>query len=158
MQKRSKTRKSVTSLAETPVSTFDALLKSLDLLAANLEAKYGAGLLSTLCTPETAGKFMRVHESLNEAIRGGDYDTVKAKVESLKRGWLKMEQDAKDSGYLKMVEAWYVVGPESGIEYIVARQEADTAILAAQHTSSSRAGLGSPRQLCLGCPGAAANA
>jgi hypothetical protein len=130
-------RKSSSSLAEKPASPFDSLLKSLDLVAANLEAKYGAGILTSLCTPDTAAKFTRVSQSLDDAIKSQDYDTIKAKVESLKRGWLKMEEEAIASGYLKTVEAWYVCAPESGIQYIIAKHEADTAILAAQYPAKT---------------------
>ncbi len=125
-------RKASSGLAESPIGPIDALLKSLDLVAANMEAKYGAGILPTLCTPETAGKFIKVNAALTDAIQSGDYDTVKAKVESLKRGWLKLEEEAIASGYLKTIEAWYVVSPNDGVEYAFVRNEADAAILAAQ--------------------------
>jgi hypothetical protein len=102
-----------------------------------MEAKYGAGILPTLCTPETAGKFIKVNAALTDAIHGGDYDLIKLKVESLKRGWLKMEEEAIASGYLKTVEAWYVLSPEDGIEYIICRNEADSAILVAQNPAKA---------------------
>ena len=126
-------RKASSGLATTPVSPCDALVKSLDLVATDMEARYGAGILPTLCTPETAGRFMKVNAALTEAIRSGDYDKILLKVASLKRGWLKMEEEAKASGYLKHVEAWYVASPEDGICYIICKHEADSAILAAQN-------------------------
>ena len=131
-------RKKQQPMAETPVSPIDALVRKLDLVAHEMEAKYGAGVLPSICTPETAAKWVRVNDALSDAIGNGDYDTVKAKTESLARGWLKMEEEAKASGYLKMVEAWYVTSPQAqGIEYIVVKNRIDAAIVVAQNPSKA---------------------
>ena len=130
-------RKALTNMAEMPLSPIDALLKKLDLLMVEMESKYGAGLLPTLCSKETAAKFIRVNSSLDAAIKSNDYDTVLLKVESLKKGWLKMEQEAKESGMLKPVEAWYVCSPEDGIEYIICKHEKDSSLIVAQNPSKA---------------------
>lgn len=131
-------KKSLTKFNEQPVSPVDALVRKLDMVAHDMETRWGSGVLHNLCASETSAKFMRVKLALDDAIQGGDYDTVKAKSESLIRGWLKMEQEAKDGGYLKTVEAWYVCD-KSGIEYIVCKHEGDTARMAALYPSRASA-------------------
>lgn len=130
------TRKATTKFDQTPINPIDRILKDLDVVACEMETKYGAGILPNLCAPETSAKFLRVKDALDEAIQSGDYDTVKQKVESLKRGWLKMEQEAKDSGNLEQIEAWYVFD-NGGIEYIVCKHEGDAARMAALHPSKA---------------------
>ena len=79
-----------TNLNQQPISPIDALLRQLDVVAVEMETSWGSGVLHALCTPETSAKFMRVKDALDQAIQGGDYDNVKAKSESLNRGWKKM--------------------------------------------------------------------
>src|SRR5665213_3354910 len=110
------TRKSVTKLDQFPVSPIDAVLKKLDLVAAELETLWGAGVLQNLATPDTVARWLRVKVALDDAITGGDYDTIKAKSESLIRGWQKLEAEAIDAGHDqgKMRDrVWLVCSPEA---------------------------------------------
>ena len=130
-------RTGLTKFNEQPISPVDALVRKLDLVALDMETRWGAGVLHSLCTPETSAKFMRVKEALDEAIRGGDYDTVKAKSESLIRGWQKMESEAIEAGHKigHVTDIWFCCSPNSGIEYIFCKNELDSSRMAAQYPS-----------------------
>ncbi len=132
------TKRSASRFNETPVNPIDAVIKKLDLVACEMEAKYGAGILPNLCTPETASKFMRINGELGDAIQAGDYDKVVVKTDSLIRGWKRMETEARDSGNLNQIEAWYV-SDKGGIEYIVVKHERDSARMAALYPSRASA-------------------
>jgi hypothetical protein len=127
-----KKRTGTTNLNEQPVSPLDALVRKLDLVAVEMETKWGYGVLHGLCNAETSAKFMKVKLALDDAIRIGDYDLVKAKSESLIRGWQKMEEEAIANGHkTHPTDIWYVCSPEEGIEYIVCKHEGDSARIAA---------------------------
>ena len=134
-------RSSKSGLAEMPISPIDRLLKSLDLVAHEMEVKWGAGVLQNLATPDTTAKWLRVKDKLDEAIQGGDYDTVKTKVESLIRGWQLLEREALEAGHDQgkmRDQVWMVVSPESeGIEYVVCKHELDAARMAAQYPAKA---------------------
>lgn len=117
-----------------PVSPIDALVKKLDLLSCEMEARWGVGVLHGLCEPETSAKWMRVKFKLDEALLVGDYDLVKQHSENLAKGWLKMEAEAVQAGHDQHVEAWYVASPNAnGLEYVVCRHRADTARVVAMY-------------------------
>lgn len=127
-----KNRYGSTRLSETPINPIDALVRSLDLVAVEMETRWGKGVLFSLCNPETAAKFIRVKESLDQAIATGDYDVVKQKSESLKRGWQLMNDEAIANGHkTHPTDIWYVCSPEKGIEYIVCKHEIDSSRIAA---------------------------
>jgi len=134
-------RNGSTKLDQMPISPLDTLLKKLDLVAHEMEVKWGAGVLQNLATPDTTAKWMRVKDKLDEAIQGGDYDTVKAKVESMIKGWQQLEREALEAGHDqgKMKDqVWMVVSPEAeGIEYIVCKHELDAARMAAQYPAKA---------------------
>lgn len=126
-------KKSSTRLNQIPISPLDALLHRLDEVAFGMEQRWGAGCLTSLCKPETAAKWVRVKEALDQAILGGDYDTVKAKSESLARGWKLMEQEAIEAGHnLPITGIWYVT-LENGIQYAFAENELKAAQLVARN-------------------------
>lgn len=128
-KKRSK--RAATNLAETPINPLDALVKRLDMVAVEMESKWGSGCLQTLCSPETAAKFMRGSEKLDKAIEQGDYDTVKYAAENLAKGWLKMDQEAIELNR-PVAQIWYVASPaDNEIEYIICRHELDSARIVA---------------------------
>ena len=135
-----KIRKAATSLAETPVSPIDALCKKLDECAYDMETRWGRGVLQSLCTSETSAKWCRVSNKVDTAIQGGDYDTVKSSTESLIRGWKKMEEEAISMGYSTKMhgQVWFVCSPEAeGIEYIVCKNELDSARMAALYPAKA---------------------
>lgn len=119
---------------EMPQNPLDALIRRLDLVAHEMETSWGRGVLHGLCTPETSARFMRVKLALDDAIAGGDYDTVKAKSESLIRGWQALEKEAIEAGHKKghVTNIWFCASPQSGIEYIICKNELDSARMAAQ--------------------------
>jgi hypothetical protein len=121
-------------MAEMPISPIDALLKKLDQVAYDLETLWGAGVLQNLATPDTAARWLRVKVALDKAIEGGDYDTIKAKSESLIRGWQKLEAEAIEAGHDQTRmrgKVWVACSPDNGIEYIICKHELDAARMAA---------------------------
>lgn len=134
-------KKSLTKLNEMPISPVDALVRKLDIVALEMETKWGRGVLHGLCTPETSAKFMRVKLALDDAISGGDYDTVKAKSESLIRGWQMMEKEAIEAGHKKghVTDIWFCCSPQMGIEYIICKNEMDASRMVAQYPQRASA-------------------
>ena len=124
MSKKIKPR-SLTKINETPVSPIDALVRQLDIIAHEMELKWGQGCLFGFCKPETAAKFIKVKNALDQAIQIGDYDLVAQKVQSLTKGWHLMEQEALEQEAKKklMEGVSYVVAPHTGIEYIVVKND-----------------------------------
>lgn len=131
---------SVSKANEQPASPIDALVRKLDLVAHDAEIAWGQGVLYGLCNPETAAKFMRVKAALDEAIQGGDYDTVKQKSESLIRGWQAMENEAIQAGHEKghITNICYVASP-NGIEYILCKNDLDASRAMVQHPDKASA-------------------
>lgn len=130
-----KNRKSISRFNEQPVSPLDAIIRKLDVVAVDMEAKWGSGVLHGLCTADTSAKFMRVKLALDDAISGGDYDTVKSKSESLIRGWQQMEREAIEAGHKigHIADIWFCCSPKMGIEYIICKNEMDASRMVAQY-------------------------
>lgn len=134
-------RMAASKLDGIPTSPIDALLKRLDALAAELETRWGAGVLINLVTPETAAKWIRAKEGLDAAIQSQDYDAVKVRMENLMKGWQRLEQEAIESGHEQgkfKEQVWCVASPEAnGIEYFVAKNELDAARFVAAFPSKA---------------------
>jgi hypothetical protein len=124
----------ISNLAAQPVNPVDALVRKLDLVSCEMETIWGAGVLHSLCTPETSAKFMVVKDRLDQSIQGNDYDTVKRDSEILIRGWQKIDAEAREAGHKPhgVDTVWYVAGKD-GLEYIICKHELDSARLVAAH-------------------------
>jgi len=126
-------RKATTALNVTPISPIDRVVKELDMVACEMETRWGSGTLPQLAAPDTCAKFLRAMKRFDDALESKDYDTVKAAVENLIKGWRKLEQEALAAGHSAQPNAWYVTSPEAnGVEYIVAKNELDASLLAAR--------------------------
>lgn len=125
------------NMATIPVSPIDALIKKLDVVACEMETKWGTGVLHALCTPETSAKFIKVAHRLDDAIASGDYDHVKRESEILMRGWKKMEEEAIAAGHGSFPKdrVWYVSHPDAElkIDYIICQHDVDARRLAAMY-------------------------
>lgn len=117
-----------------PVSPLDALVRKLDLVACELETRWGYGVLHSLAGSDTAAKWVKVKDKLDDAILGGDYDTVKKYSEMLIRGWEALERETLEAGHKPhgVDTVWFVASPNSGIEYIICKNDLDAARLVVQ--------------------------
>lgn len=73
-------------------------LKPLDRIAVEMEAKWGAGRLPRLVSPELAARFGSAQDKLNAAIRLNDADAVAQRAAVLIRGWKALDLAASEAG------------------------------------------------------------
>lgn len=133
MKKSSKSQKSTSGIGRTPISPVDMLIQRLDMVAHEMESKWGAGVLTSLCAPDTSARFLRVAEKLNAAIPENDYDTIKDLTEKLQRGWRKMEAETEEAGHRhdNIGQVWYA-SDGGDIEYIICKSPLDAVRIARQ--------------------------
>lgn len=78
--------------------TVSEALKPLDRIAVEMEAKWGAGRLPRLVSPELAARFGSAQDKLNAAIRLNDAEAVAQRAAVLIRGWQALDKAAHESG------------------------------------------------------------
>lgn len=111
-----------------PINT---LIYGVDIVAHQMEIKWGVGVLPQLVEQEIRDKFNRVVSKFNQAIETNDYDTIKTHGDNLIRGWKKLDELATQAGYDKNPTAFEVVDA-NGVTYYIVNSNLDAARLAAQ--------------------------
>ena len=76
----------------------EAALRVRDRTVLEYDSRWGADVLQTLVSPETAAKFARVRDRLDTAIRAGDVDTAINTMAVEMRGLEAMEREAIAAG------------------------------------------------------------
>ena len=74
-------------------------LLPLDKIASNFEQKWGADVLPSLVSPDTALRFGSAVGKLNAAISENDPSDVSKRANILIRGWIKMDAEATERGH-----------------------------------------------------------
>ena len=76
----------------------EAALRVRDRTVHDYDRRWGPDVLQTLVSPETAAKFAKVRDRLDNAIRGGDVDTAINTMAVEMRGLKAMEDEALAAG------------------------------------------------------------
>lgn len=92
------TRVPATHVADDVLEAVSEALKPLDRVAVEMEAKWGAGRLQRLVTPDLAARFGSAQDKLNAAIRSNDAETVSQRAGVLIRGWQTLDKAATEAG------------------------------------------------------------
>lgn len=73
-------------------------VQPLDLIAREMEARWGVDRLPALVSPETAARFGSALAKLNAAIQSGDAKEAVRRVEVMMRGWRALDAEATAAG------------------------------------------------------------
>lgn len=103
-----------------------AILAPLDAVAHAMESKWGCGRLETLVSAELAARFHSAHVKLNLAIASLDLVALAEKAEVMRRGWVKLDEEATAAGHQpwRHPDLWEVRSP-GGRVYRIARTAID---------------------------------
>jgi len=97
-------------------------LSKLDDVAAGYEADWGIGRLPMLVPPETAAKWDRQMQRLNDAIDKHDLPMIREVVPGCIRGWAALDAQARQAGHAPCApDAWEVKHPDSGNVYRITK-------------------------------------
>ncbi len=116
-------------------------IKPLDLVAVQMEAKWGAGVLPQLVSPDMAAKFRRAQDRLDEAILTNDYDTIKGRADALIRGWQAMDLEATKNGHDQDNIPVKLVTCADGVKYAFCEDRITASRWVAKHPSMASATL-----------------
>jgi len=89
-------------ISEVELVAIQEAIEPLDRVAVEMEARWGAGRLPRLVTPETAARFGSAKAKLDGAIMARDVQDVCRRARVMIRGWQAMDQEARERG----AEAW----------------------------------------------------
>jgi hypothetical protein len=92
-----------------------------DAIAADMEAKWGAGRLRLLVAPELRERFDRQRYLLNQAIwHGRDVEAVRREAVRMVKAWQALDQAATSAGHARLDPmVWEVVLPDGMVCAIV---------------------------------------
>jgi hypothetical protein len=111
-----------------PEATRNPALAALDEVASRIEAAWGIGRLERLVSPESAAKFDRARDKLDEAARSGDRALLAKKAAVMQRGWKALEKEAMEAGHRPDAEnVWHCEA--GGVRYAIVPTLADAAAL-----------------------------
>lgn len=95
-------------------------LDEADQLAAEMEAKWGAGRLRLLVAPELREKFDRQRYLLNQAIWHGDLEAVKRESGRMVKGWYALDKAAAEAGKVPLdPQVWEIALEDGSVAAIV---------------------------------------
>lgn len=112
-------------------------LRPLDRIAVEMEAKWGAGRLPRLVTPELAARFGSARDRLNAAIRENDGEEVAKRAAVMIRGWQALDKAATEAG-CEALPLRTVGVKHEGRSYVVAWDRADAHKAAALSDDAGR--------------------
>lgn len=118
-----------------------AALKPLDEVAVAAEKEWGADVLPWLVSLETRAKFRRAQERLNEAIQGGDFDTIKGRADALIRGWKSLDEEARKLGYSQDNIPVHIGISPDGVVYVFCEDKLTAKRYVAKHPEKASATL-----------------
>ena len=119
---------SVTNQAEAAIQ---AAIESLDMVAVEMERKWGVGRLQRLVSPEMAARFAASRERLNHTIETKDIDAITERVQNHIKGWHAMDAMATADGHpVNPAGVW--TASVGGLSYSVVYNEADLPKVAQQ--------------------------
>lgn len=103
-------------------------LAPLDKVAAEMEAKWGAGRLPRLVPTDMATKFGQAAEKLNQAIRSNDPETISHRAQVMIRGWQALDAYAEATGQSTMPRGtWSLTWEGKPYTVVLDRADADAA-------------------------------
>lgn len=104
----------------------NAILAPLNVVAADMERKWGVGRLKSLVSEEWALKFHTAAEKLASAVAATDMAGIREKAEVMRRGWIKLDELASAAGARpwQSPDIWEVRAP-GGQVYAIARTDFD---------------------------------
>ena len=114
------------------------LILAVDDVAVAMEQKWGIGVLPDLVDAPMREKFVRAYDRLNVAVEAGDYDTVQAAAENVRKGWAKLDEVATQNGYNGIPE-YITLTTSEGVEYLLAETPLDARRLAGKLPSKASA-------------------
>ena len=119
---------SVTNQAEAAIQ---AAMESLDMVAVEMERKWGVGRLQRLVSPEMAARFAASRERLNHTIETKDLDAINERVQNHIKGWRALDAMATAEGHpVNPAGVW--TASVGGLPYTVVYNEADLPKVAQQ--------------------------
>lgn len=74
------------------------MIKSLDLIAREMELRWGVERLERLVEPDIGQKFVAQRDKLNEAIDRRDEPSIKKHAEAMSRAWKALDKIATEQG------------------------------------------------------------
>jgi hypothetical protein len=108
-----------------------AYIDEADLMAAQMEARWGAGRLRLLVPPEMREKFDRQRYLLNAAIWHGDLVAVRREAKRMVTAWLTLDKAAMAAGKAALSPlVWEVVLADGTVAAIVPSDEHVRAVVA----------------------------
>jgi hypothetical protein len=108
-----------------------AYIDEADLMAAQMETRWGAGRLRLLVPPEMREKFDRQRYLLNAAIWHGDLDAVRREAKRMVTAWLTLDKTAMAAGKsLISPLVWEVVLADGTVAAIVPSDDHVRAVVA----------------------------
>ena len=103
-----------------------ALVDGLDVIARNMERKWGVDSLRLLVPDVLRARFDRQKDLLDEAIYDGRAAYIAPQVEAMKRAWVVLDQAAVEAGATVLTpEVWECVLPSTGETVALVRTEAE---------------------------------
>ena len=103
-----------------------AILDGLDLVATEMERKWGVGRLRLLVSDYLRAKFDAQKDKLDAAIDTNREQYVRAQAEGMKRAWAALDKAAAEAGAKSLSpEVWECVLPSSGEVIAIVRTEAE---------------------------------
>jgi hypothetical protein len=101
-------------------------IQPLDLVAAEVEGRWGYGRLARLVAPEMAMKFGSAQDRLNAAIAANDGEEVAKRAAILIRGWRALAEAAEAAGHAPLPEGtWSVQHEGRAFTIVLDRADAD---------------------------------
>lgn len=81
-----------------PIQNQDAAVEALDQIAREMERKWGIGRLQLVVDPELRERFDRQRAKFDQALAADDKPQVRLHTESLRRGWIALDEHATKAG------------------------------------------------------------
>lgn len=105
-----------------------AEIQKYDRIVSEYENKWGNGNLELFCDAETASKFYRHREKLNDAVEQNNVFDVRVLVDGLERAYQKMDAEAVKNGHKTSPDVMFYKSDSH--EYVICRThvEANMAI------------------------------
>lgn len=103
----------------------DAALAELDVVAREMETRWGAGRLQVFAGEFLAVKFDSQAEKLDEALAGNDRARIAQRARAMKRGWEALDAAAREKGHVPPeAMVWHGKTP-NGRAFALVRDAAD---------------------------------
>lgn len=98
----------------------------MDLVAREMELKWGCDRLRLLVPKDLREKFDRQRLLTNTAIKSGELEDVRRECQRMIKAWTALDRAAEAAGAdPRPQEVWECVGPTSGAVYAIVRQSSD---------------------------------